>query len=117
MSYFPTFLSVVYIVRNQEKKLETFVRHASDKLSLLVKDYELIVVDNGSSDKSVNVLKKLTGESGYPNLQVYALIKEVDADTASWVGVANALGDFVAVIDPLLDDISVLPDMLDKATA
>jgi hypothetical protein len=31
------------------------------------------------------------------------------------VGLENALGDFVAVIDPLLDDIDFLPEMLDKA--
>jgi hypothetical protein len=48
-------------------------------------------------------------------LQVYALTKEVDTDTASWVGLENALGDFIAVIDPLADDIHFLPEMLDKA--
>ena len=81
----------------------------------LSRNYELIIVDNASDDESVNVLKNLTGQSGYPNLQVYALTKEVDGDTASWVGLENALGDFVCVIDPLLDDISFLPEMLDKA--
>ena len=48
-------------------------------------------------------------------MQVYALTKEVDTDTASWVGLENALGDFVAVIDPLADDIAFLPEMLDQA--
>ena len=50
-------------------------------------------------------------------MQVYALTKEVDADTASWVGLENALGDFVAVIDPLADDFSFLPTMLDQAVS
>lgn len=36
---------------------------------------------------------------------------------ASWVGIENALGDFVAVIDPLVDDVAFLPDMLEKATS
>lgn len=115
MNYFPIFLSVVYIVRNQDAQLESFVRNASEKLSLLVTEYELIIVDNASDDKSINVLKNLTRHSDYPNLQIYALTKEVDADTASWVGLENALGDFVAVIDPLLDDIGFLREMLDKA--
>lgn len=115
MAFFPVFLSVVYVVRNQGHQLESIIQSASEKLSLLVTDYELIVVDNASDDESVNVLKNLTGQSGYPNLQVYALTKEVDGDTASWVGLENALGDFVAVIDPLLDDIGFLPEMLDKA--
>lgn len=115
MKFFPVFLSVVYVVRNQSHHLEEIVRSASEKLSSLVSDYELIIVDNASDDESVNVLKHLTGQSGYPNLQVYALTKEVDGDTASWVGLENALGDFVAVIDFQLDDIGFLPEMLDKA--
>lgn len=109
------FLSVVYILRNQEHQLKSIIKSASEKLSSLVTDYELIVIDNASNDKSINVLKTLTGQSGYPNLQVYALTKEVDSDTASWVGLENALGDFVAIIDPLIDDIGFLPEMLDKS--
>lgn len=115
MAFFPVFLSVVHVVRNQGLQLESIIQRATEKISSLVTDYELIIVDNASDDESVNVLKNLTGQSGYPNLQVYALTKEVDGDTASWVGLENALGDFVCVIDPLLDDISFLPEMLDKA--
>lgn len=73
-----------------------------------------VIMNSLSDDDSIGVLKKLTGENGLPNLQVYALTKDVDADTASWVGVENALGDFVAVIDPLADDIGFLPEMLEK---
>lgn len=115
MQFFTAFLSVVYVVRNQGLKLESFIHNASAKLAPLVSDYELIIVDNASDDDSVSILRNLSGQSCNPNLQVYALTKEVDSDTASWVGLENALGDFVAVIDPLLDDIDFLPEMLDKA--
>lgn len=115
MTYFPIFLSVVLVVRNQSKELHSILSDSAVVIGALVSDYELIVIDNASDDDSVAMLKKLTGEGGLPNLQVYALIKEVDADTAAWVGLENALGDFVAVIDPLDDDISFLPEMLDKA--
>ena len=111
----PIFLTVVYVLRNQSQQLESIVKTATDQLSLLVTDYELIIVDNASEDQSVLELKKLTGEFGYQNLQVYALTKQVDADTAFWVGLENALGDFVAVLDPQLDDIGFLSEMLDKA--
>ena len=117
MVFIPTFLSVVFVVRNQSEHIEKILSDASNCISSLVSDYELIVVDNASDDDSVSVLKSLTGENGQPNLQVYALTKEVDADTASWVGLENALGDFVAVIDPLADDIGFLPEMLDRAVS
>jgi polyisoprenyl-phosphate glycosyltransferase len=114
---FPVFLSVVFVVRNQVTQLEGLLARAAGLLESRVSDYELIVVDNASDDDSVVVLKALTGEQGLPNLQIYALTQEVDLDTASWVGLENALGDFVAVIDPLTDDIGFLPIMLEKAVS
>jgi polyisoprenyl-phosphate glycosyltransferase len=117
MALFSVFLSVVYVLRNQGAQLESILERASSQLTSLVTDYELIIVDNASEDDSVRVLRDRTGQSGYPNLQVYALTKEVDNDTASWVGLENALGDFVAVIDPLTDDIAFLPYMLDKSVS
>lgn len=117
MTYFPIFLSVVVVLRNQSNELPSTLTETADAISALVSDYELIIVDNASEDESVATLKKLTAEGGQANLQVYALTKEVDADTASWVGLENALGDFVAIIDPLTDDIRFLPEMLDKAVS
>lgn len=117
MVFFPVFLSVVFIVRNQSNHLGSILTDAVERMSTLVSDYELIVVDNASDDDSISILKSLTTENGLPNLQVYALTKEVDADTAAWAGLENALGDFVVVIDPLMDDIGFLPEMLDKAVS
>lgn len=117
MAFFPVFLSVVFVVRNQSVQLETILSDAVECVSPLVSDFELVIVDNASDDESVTVLKRLTGEAGLPNLQVFALTQDVDADTASWVGLENALGDFVAVIDPLSDDIGFLPEMLEKAVS
>ena len=117
MSFFPCFLSVVFVVRNQSAGIEKILSEAAAVVASIVGDYELIVVDNASDDDSISVLKSLTGESGHANLQVYALTQEVDADTASWVGLENALGDFVVVVDPLADDISFVPKMLDQAVS
>ncbi|WP_115708299.1 glycosyltransferase [Legionella sainthelensi] len=115
MDFFPIFISVVLVVHNQSDQIKKIVMDVKDAISDLVSDYELIIVDNASQDESINTLKFLTGQNGLPNLQVYALTKRVDTNTASWVGLENALGDFVAVIDPLTDDIKFLPEMLNKA--
>ena len=117
MSYLPVFLSIVVVTRNQSRNLEKLISAIANKVSSLVSDYEQIIVDNASEDDSVSLLRELTGEDGQPNLQVYALTKEVDSDTACWVGLENALGDFVVVIDPLRDDIEFLPEMLDQAAS
>jgi len=112
MEQFPIFLSVVIVECNESHGIEKIICSVASCITTLVSDYEIIVVDNSSEDDTINVLKQLTGENGLPNLQVYALTKRVDTDTASWVGLENALGDFVAVIDPHTDDIAFLPEML-----
>ena len=112
---YPIFLSIVVVLRNQESSLESIILEVASPLSELVSDYELIIVDNASEDDSISVLKDMTDEGGFPNLQAYALTKEVDSDTASWVGLENALGDYVAVIDPDADSIDFLPSLLEKA--
>ncbi len=117
MAFFPVFVWVVYVVSNQSVQLPDILVDVSRRISSYVSDHEIIIVDNASDDDSLSILKGLAGESGLPNLQVYALTKEVDVDTASWVGLENALGDFIAVIDPQADDIAFLPEMLDKAVA
>lgn len=117
MAFYPVFLSVVFVVRNQGAQLEDVLINAIDHIASHVSDYELIVVDNASEDESINLLKILTASEGLPNLQVYALTKEVSDDVAIWVGLENALGDFVAVINNLTDDIAFLPQMLDKAVS
>jgi hypothetical protein len=111
----PIFLSLVIATRNQAKQLPEVLSTVSETLQKLVSDYEIIVVDNGSTDSSIDRLKTLTGVDGLPNLQIYALTKEVDTDTAAWVGMENSLGDFVAILDPRVDDIYFLSKMLDEA--
>ena len=113
----PLFLSLVIVVRNSGARLEDWLQTLTATLQTLVTDYELIVVDNASVDDSLIRLRRLTGADGLPNLQVYALTKEVEQDLAVWAGMENALGDFVAGFDPETDDASVLPALLERATA
>lgn len=115
MTLHPIFLSVVYVVRNQSHELEGIIQKAKSLLESLVSDYEVIIIDNCSEDESVHTLKNMTSRSGYPNLQVYVLTKEVDIDTATWAGLQNALGDFIAAVDPTLDDFNFLPQMIERA--
>ena len=110
------FLSVVIVLRSQSDDCKKILTDVSSVIAKIVNDYEIIVIDNASNDDTISSLKRLTNEQGIPNLQVYALTKQVELDTASWVGIENALGDFTLVINPLLDDINFLPEMLNNAT-
>ena len=109
------FLSIVFSVHNQSSDVVKFIHQISELASKIVSDYEMIIVDNASTDDTVEVLKKLTEPSGIANLQVYALTSQIDPITAAWVGMESSLGDYVVVIDPMVDDITLIPQMIDKA--
>lgn len=115
MSALPIFLSIVTVVQNERGRLRSVVESLCASLPGLVSDWEVIVVDNASRDGSLEAYAELTGASGLPNLQVFALTKEVDSDTAYSVGLESALGDYIVFIDALTDDIAFLPTLLDKA--
>lgn len=115
MDYFPLFLSVVMVVRNRQHDLPDLLAEATAAIGPLVSDYELVIVDNGSDDSSVQVLKGLAQDRSLPNLQVYALTKEVDQDTAAWAGLENALGDYVAVLDVATDSVQFIRTMLEQS--
>lgn len=108
----PIFLSLVIVFNDRSDGVMELLTRASKLLSALVVDYEIIVVNNVSADKTQEVLISLTGANGLPNLQVFTLTKTVDFDTASWVGCENCLGDFVAILDPDCDDVEFLCEML-----
>ncbi len=117
LDYYPIFLSVVMVVRNRANELPEFLAEATAAITPLVADYEIVIVDNGSEDDSVQVLEALVGDPALPNLQVYALTKEVDQDTAAWAGLENALGDYVAVIDVITDSVQFIRTMLEHAVS
>lgn len=95
----PLFLSVVFVLRNREADLKFLLARATTTIAGLASEYEVIVVDNASDDRSVELLKELTTIDQLPNLQVYALSKPVADDIAAWAGLENCLGDFAVVID------------------
>jgi glycosyltransferase involved in cell wall biosynthesis len=117
MSSFKVFLSVVIVVRNHSKSCEKTISNLHSFVSSLVTDYEIIIIDNGSDDDTISALKRLVIKKNVSNLQVFALTKRVDLDVASWAGIENALGDVIAVIDPLVDNVELLSEMLNKAVS
>lgn len=114
---YPLFLSVVIVARNDAGLLQNALAALVSTLRDKVSDYELLVIDNASDDNSLLALKSMLANDTLPNVQVFALTKQVPFETAAWAGAEHALGDFVVVVDPLCDDIQMLAPMLAKATA
>lgn len=118
MECYPFFLSVVLNCNKQliNQSITERLTNIGELLSKLVVDYELIIVDNALPEIYSSELKKLTSIDGLPNLQIYSVTKEIDDDTVAWLGMENALGDYVAILD--FSDVELfrlLPEMLEQA--
>lgn len=104
----PVLLSVVLVTQNDADRIPGIIRSTGEIASQLVSDYEIVIVDNGSTDTTSEVLRELTSQSREANLQVYTLAGRVDDLTARWVGVENSLGDIVVCLDPRQGDLDQL---------
>jgi hypothetical protein len=111
----PISLSVVILAR-AGIDLEPTVGQVHSLVSMLVADHEIIVVlavDPNAGTSRAWAQRHL--ENVGPRGSVYFLVQEVDEHTAAWMGIENARGDFVAVLDAASDDVGYLPEMLDQA--
>lgn len=68
MAKTPYSISVFFPCFNDEKSIKALVESAYQTLALLTRDYEVIVVNDGSTDSSAQVLVQLTKR--YPNLRI-----------------------------------------------
>ena len=109
------FLSIICVLQNKESECKEIINNISKVITNLTDDYEIIVVDNSSKDKTTKILEELTfGNDAVKNLQVFSLTNEVDKNIASWAGVENSLGDYVITLDPEKDDINFIPKIIEK---
>lgn len=105
-------LSVVFPVYNEEENLPILLREIAAALEGRGWTYEIVAVDDGSTDRSVDVLREETAR--YPTLRVLALEKnsgQTAALDAAWRG---ARGRLVVSLDAdLQNDPADIPRMME----
>jgi len=103
-------LSVVAQVYNEEATLETFYARVCEALEGV--PFELVLVDDGSSDSSPAVLEGLAAED--PRVRVVFLSRNFGHQTALTAGLDHANGRAVVMLDAdLQDPPELIPRMLD----
>ena len=96
---FSKFITVVCVLNSRDDfEKEVFINLISS-LTKYIEDFELVLVDNTSSDKLYELLKNFTNSDELPNLQVYRLANKVDDLIARWAGIENSIGDYVISFD------------------
>src|SRR5690554_1392938 len=103
-------ISVVVTVFNEEKNISPLLAAVSDALREI--DYELILVDDGSTDRTVAEIKAHASE----NTRLLIFNKNYGQTTALAAGIDHANGRYIATMDgDLQNDPTDIPMMLNKA--
>ncbi len=108
----PIDISVVVPVYNEEENLPVLIPQIAEVLKPLGKTFEMIFVDDGSKDRSRQLLKKMTLE--YPQIRILGFMKNCGETAAGAAGIKEARGGIVITIDAdLQNDPKDIPKMLD----
>lgn len=99
-------ISVIIPSFNNSKWLK---RAMNSVLSQQGVNFELLVVDDGSTDNSVNIAREVA--ANHANVRVISLLRNFGCYYARNVGVYNAIGDYFCIVDS--DDI-ISPERLIK---
>ena len=105
-------LSVVIALYNEEENIPALFEKIRNALAGI--DYELILVDDGSTDKSVAIIKKYIE----PDTKLVVLRKNYGQSAAMAAGIAAANWQYIATMDAdLQNDPDDITAMLDKLVA
>ena len=105
-------ISVVIPVFNELESLPDLVDELKINLSNF-KEWEVIFVDDGSSDKSNNWLFKLSNEND--NFKLIQFFRNYGKSAALSEGFKNAKGDYIITMDAdLQDDPAEIPNLINK---
>jgi glycosyltransferase involved in cell wall biosynthesis len=90
-------LSIVIPVYNEEENVEPLVGEITSVMKHLVKSYEIIVVDDGSRDRTFAILAGLRRRA--PQLRAIGLKRNFGQTAALAAGLTHARGEFVVLMD------------------
>ncbi len=91
-------VSVIVSVYNEEQGLEQFYRETKGWLEKLPGDYEILFVDDGSSDGSGEILRRLA-EEDRDHVRVIAFSRNFGHEAAMTAGLDYAAGDYLIFMD------------------
>ena len=96
------FISIVCPCYNEEAVIEHFLQSMIPILKKSQKTYEIIFIDDGSKDDTLNVL--LESQKNYENIRILKLSRNFGKEVALTAGLDASIGETVVPIDVDLQD-------------
>ena len=90
-------ISIIVPCFNEEEVLPLFHKEFMKVFNNLKSEYELILVNDGSKDKTLEVMKKLSKKDS--NITYLSFSRNFGKESAMYAGLCNAKGDYIGFID------------------
>jgi polyisoprenyl-phosphate glycosyltransferase len=95
-------ISVVVPAYNEELVINETHKRLNDALSSIAADYEIIYVNDGSRDKTIEILKEIGAKDSH--VRILNFSRNFGHQVAVTAGIQHATGDAVVLIDADLQD-------------
>ncbi len=105
-------ISIIVPCYNEQESLPIFYEESKKVLISMDIDYEIWLINDGSKDNTLNILRELSDRDSKVNYISFS--RNFGKEAAMYAGFSNATGDYVAVMDAdMQDPPSLLPEMLE----
>lgn len=105
-------ISIVVPCYNEQESLPFFYNETNEVMRKIGYNYEIILVDDGSKDRTLSVMKELSEKDSH--IKYYSLSRNFGKESAIYAGFCNACGDYVTVMDAdMQDPPTLLPHMIE----
>ena len=103
-------VSVVCAVHNGQDHIGNFLHSVTALLKARYKNYEIVVVDDGSDDNTSEIIKDV--QTRETNIQLYRLARSVGPDISLVAGLDQCLGDVIITLETRFDPLDPIPAMI-----
>ena len=104
-------ISVVFSFRNEEDVLGELIRRVVEILNTLPYDYEIIFVNDDSTDQSLDILTSFATDN--PNIKIINMSRQFGVSPCLMAGLRFSSGDIVVYMDAdLQDPPELIPQMV-----
>lgn len=105
-------ISLIIPCYNEQEALPIFFEEVTKVMGTIDADYQLIFVNDGSKDNTLNILREFSERDSH--VKYLSFSRNFGKEAAMYAGFCNADGDYVAVMDAdMQDPPSLLPKMLE----
>ncbi len=94
--------SVVIPILNEEESVPELTNQIHDAFSKLGKKYEILFIDDGSTDNTLHLLKELARKNH--NIRIFSFRKNLGKSVALSFGFQKAQGEYIVTMDADLQD-------------